>query len=135
MVRRLAIAALAIAVLAIVVLFPSAGVASERSAQLWPGVTFQQTVDLTVAGPVVIDVLTGPRPGGATTLRPLLTSGRLTQRQTLTAAERQLSPTMTLAGVNGDFFNFGSGMPSGILLQDGQLHDSILLVDDRRYAA
>jgi len=101
--------------------FQLPAVASAQGRELWPGVTFQTSVRLTLGGPVVLDILTGPRPGGTTTLRPILTSGSLTQRQTLTAAERQLSPAMTLAGVNGDFFNFGSGLPSGILLQDGQL--------------
>jgi hypothetical protein len=114
--RRLVIAcALAAA------LFQLPAVASAQGMELWPGVTFQKSVQLTLDGPVVLDILTGPRPGGTTTLRPVLTSGSLTQRQTLTSAERELSPTMTLAGVNGDFFNFDSGLPSGILLQDGQL--------------
>lgn len=96
-------------------------VATAQGTELWPGVTFEQTIQLTPSGAVVVDVLKGPRPGGPTTLRPILTSGTLTQRETLTAAERRLAPTMTLAGVNGDFFNFNSGLPSGVLLQDGQL--------------
>ncbi|MEP6892525.1 MAG: phosphodiester glycosidase family protein [Gaiellaceae bacterium] len=116
MVRRLAIAVLAVAVF-----YPSTSVAVASTVELWPGVTFQQTVDLSLAGPVVIDILTGPRPGGTTTLRPFLTSGVLTRRQTLTAAERQVSSVTTLAGINGDFFNFNTGVPSGVLLQDGQL--------------
>jgi hypothetical protein len=115
-VRRLTIAALAVAALV-----PSLAASPAQARDLWPGVTYRQTVDLSVAGPVVIDVLTGPRPGGATTLRPFLTSGQLTQRQTLSAAERRLSPSVTMAGINGDFFNFGTGLPSGVLVQDGEL--------------
>ncbi len=116
MVRRLAIISIAAAVL-----LHAPALASASARELWPGVSFRQSVQLTPEGPVVVDVLTGPRPGGATTLRPILTSGSLMTRQTLTAAEQQLSPTITLAGVNGDFFNFGSGLPSGVLLSDGQL--------------
>jgi Phosphodiester glycosidase/FlgD Ig-like domain len=118
---RAVIRRVTIAVFAVVALSPNVGTAAAQGRTLWPGVTYEQTVDLSAAGPVVIDVLTGPRPGGATTLRPFLTSGSLTQRQTLSSAERQLSPTMTLAGVNGDLFNFDSGVPSGVLLQDGEL--------------
>ena len=115
-VRRAAFAALAAAVLLV-----PARQAFAATTTLWPGVTFTQSLQVTPGGPVVVDVLTGPRPGGATTLRTFLTSGQLTQRQTLTAAERQLSPTMTLAGINGDFFNFASARPSGVLMEDGQL--------------
>jgi hypothetical protein len=115
-VRRAAFAALA----ATLLLVPAQR-ASAATTTLWPGVTFTQSVQVTPGGPVVVDVLTGPRPGGSTTLRTFLTSGQLTQRQTLTAAERELSPTMTLAGINGDFFNFASARPSGVLLEDGQL--------------
>ncbi len=121
---RIVVRRLAIAVLAVAVFHPSTPAALASTVELWPGVTFQQTVDLSPAGPVVIDILTGPRPGGTTTLRPFLTSGVLTRRQTLTAAERQASSVTTLAGINGDFFNFNTGLPSGVLLQDGQLLSS-----------
>jgi len=111
----------ALAMLAAVLLLVPAHRALGATTTLWPGVTFAQTIQVTPSGPVVVDVLTGPRPGGATTLRTFLTSGQLTQRQALTAAERQLAPTVTLAGINGDFFNFASAQPSGVLMQDGQL--------------
>ena len=96
-----------------------AAVAQKRD--LWPGVTFEQTIQVTPSGPVVIDVLTGPRPGGTTTLQPLLSNGTITGTETLTALERRLAPTATYAGINGDFFNLGSGRPSGTLMQQGQL--------------
>ena len=83
--------------------------------------TFQQTVQVTVNGPVVMDVITGPRPGGTTTLEPLLSNDSLTGRETLTGLERRLSSTATYAAVNGDFFNLKSGLPSGGLIQQGQL--------------
>jgi hypothetical protein len=114
--RRLAIAAVMFAALLVV-----AGVARAQSRELWPGVTFHQTIQPTPHGPVAIDVLTGPRPGGATTLEPLLSNDTLTGRETLTSLERRLSGSATYAGVNGDFFNLRSGLPSGVLIQQGQL--------------
>jgi phosphodiester glycosidase len=88
---------------------------------LWPGVTFDRTVQFTPNGPVVLNVLTGPRPGGTTVLTPLLSNEALTDRETLTAMERRTSAGGALAGVNADFFTFKSGIPSGILMRDGQL--------------
>ncbi len=99
----------------------AAATATAQKRDLWPGVTFEQTIQVTPSGPVVIDVLTGPRPGGTTTLEPLLSNGAVTGTETLTALERRLAPTATYAGINGDFFNFGSGRPSGTLMQQGQL--------------
>lgn len=97
------------------------GHAAPAAVQLMPGVTFQQSVQLTPNGPVVLDVMTGPRPapGGPTTLEPFLASGSLTERATLSSAERRLSAGGTYAGVNGDFFNFASGLPSGGLVAGG----------------
>jgi hypothetical protein len=96
-------------------------VARASAQELWPGVTFQQTVQPTPNGPVVLDIITGPRPGGTTTLEPLLSNGTLTGRETLTALERRLSPNATYAGVNGDLFNLQTGLPSGALIQQGQV--------------
>ncbi len=95
--------------------------ASAQERELWPGVTFQQTIQPTPNGPVVIDVITGPRPGGTTTLEPLLSNDTLTGRETLTRLEQRLSPSATYAGVNGDLFNLHTGLPSGGLIQQGQV--------------
>jgi len=113
--RRLAIVALVVAACV------AAASASGATRELWPGVTFEQIVQVTVNGPVVMDVITGPRPGGTTTLEPLLSNDTLTGRETLTALERRLSGSATYAAVNGDFFNLKSGLPSGGLIQQGQL--------------
>ena len=109
-----------ILVAALVVLVAAAA-ASAQERELWPGVTFQQTVQLTPNGPVVLDVITGPRPAGTTTLEPLLSNGTLTGRETLTALERRLAPSATYAGINGDLFNLRTGLPSGGLIQQGQV--------------
>ncbi len=98
-----------------------AGAARGDGRELWPGVTFEQTIQPTLNGPVVIDVLTGPRPGGTTTLEPLLSNDALTGRETLARLEERLSPTATYAGINGDLFNFRTGLPSGGLIRGGQV--------------
>ena len=88
---------------------------------LWPGVTFDTGVQFTPNGPVAINILTGPRPGGTTTLAPSLSNNTLVGRETLTAIERRTAPQATTAGINGDFFAFADGLPSGVLMQDGQV--------------
>ena len=88
---------------------------------LWPGVTFDTGVQFTPNGPVAINILSGPRPGGTTTLAPSLSNDTLTGRETLTAIERRTAPQVTTAGINGDFFAFATGLPSGVLMQDGQV--------------
>ena len=114
--RRLSI--LAVVGLASVAL---AGVARAQERELWPGVSFRQTIQPTPNGPVVVDVLTGPRPGGTTTLEPLLSNDTLTGRETLTKIEQRLSASATYAGINGDLFNLHTGLPSGALIREGRI--------------
>jgi hypothetical protein len=99
----------------------AAGSAGAQRVPLWPGVSFESGVQFTPHGPVAISILTGPRPGGTTTLAPVLPDGLLTGRETVTGMERRLSREATVAGVNGDYFTFANGRPSGVLLRDGQL--------------
>jgi hypothetical protein len=111
----------AIALLAAVAAVSLASVARAQGRELWPGVSFEQTVQPTPNGPVVIDVMIGPRPGGATTLDTLLSNNALTGRETVTGMEKRFSANATYAGVNGDFSNFSSGLPSGGMVQQGQI--------------
>ena len=117
--RRLSIVLLVVCLVPVV-----ASAAAAQKRELWPGVTFEQTIQVTPSGPVVIDVLTGPRPGGTTTLEPLLSNDTVTGTETLTSLERRLSSSATYAGINGDFFNVATGRPSGSLMQRGQLVSS-----------
>src|SRR5439155_2774814 len=98
-----------------------AGVARAQERELWPGVSFRQTIQPTPNGPVVVDVLTGPRPGGTTTLEPLLSNDTLTGRETLTKIEQRLSASAPYAGINGDLFNLHTGLPSGALIREGRI--------------
>ena len=111
--RHVLLLAVAAAVLA-----PS-GAAQTRT--LWPGVTVETGVQFTPNGPVAINVLRGPRPGGTTTLEPVLSNDSLLGTETLTSMQRRLATTATTAGVNGDYFTLRSGRPSGVLMRDGAL--------------
>ena len=95
--------------------------AAAQPRALWPGVTYDTAVQFTSNGPVALNVLIGPRPGGTTTLAPALSNETLTGTETLTAIQRRVAGSATTAGVNGDFFSFGTGVPSGILMREGQV--------------
>ncbi len=117
--RRLAIAcALACALTA------SAGAALHQSApvtQLMPGVAYQRQVTFTPRGPVVLNVVTGPRPGGLYALKPVLSNNALIGRAKLTDMEKGISTQATAVGVNGDLFTLATGIPSGVLMRGGVL--------------
>ena len=108
----------------VVVTFLAAALAAPAGAAprtLWPGVTYDRGVQFTPRGPVAINVVTGPRPGGLTTLEPVLSNETIVGRETLTSMQRRLAPGATAAGVNGDYFTLATGRPSGVLMRDGEL--------------
>jgi hypothetical protein len=112
--------------LATVVLAASASAAADAAArrsaqQLFPGVIYERQVQFTRRGPVVLHVITAPRPTGAYSLEPVLSNGVVSGREPLTAIQRRLAAAAAVAGVNGDFF-YADGRPSGIVMQDGVLH-------------
>ena len=86
---------------------------------LMPGVTYQRQVQFTAHGPVVIHVVTAPRPTGLYSLEPILSNGDVTGRARVTAMEKAVSDQATVVGTNGDLFNWNDGHPTGIVLQDG----------------
>ena len=58
---------------------------------------------------------------------PIVTFGSvLTERNTVPAAAKELEAQgyRVVAGINGDFFNFGTGLPIGLVVTDGQLRSS-----------
>jgi hypothetical protein len=116
--RRLVSLAAAVSSLAALLLAP-AGAAAPR--ELWPGVTYEAGIQFTTHGPVAINVLRGPRPGGLTTLEPVLSNDTVVGREKLTTMEVRLRRTATAAGVNGDSFTLATGTPSGVLMRDAQL--------------
>ena len=88
---------------------------------LMPGVTYQRQVEFTPHGPVVLDVVTAPKPDGSLyTLAPAVSNGAIVGTQKLTDIEKDIAATTTSVGVNGDFFAV-NGTPTGILMRGGAL--------------
>ncbi len=88
---------------------------------LMPGVTYSKRVQFTPHGPVVLNVITAPKPGGFYSLQPVLSNESIVGREKVTSMERRMSATATVAGVNGDLFNWNDGHPSGVLIRNGVL--------------
>jgi hypothetical protein len=88
---------------------------------LMPGVTYSRQVQFTAHGPVVIHVITAPRPVGNFALKPILSNGTVLGRARVTSMQKDISAYATVAGVNGDLFNFKDGHPTGMLMQNGVL--------------
>jgi flagellar hook assembly protein FlgD len=94
---------------------------------LMPGVTYERDVEFTPHGPVVLDVVTAPRPDGSLySLTPVLSNNAIVGTEKLTDMEKELSPTETAVGVNGDFFAANPGKPSGMLMRGGALDSAPL---------
>jgi flagellar hook assembly protein FlgD len=100
------------------------GGATQVSSQslLMPGVSYQRQVEYTPHGPVVLDVVTAPKPDGSLyTLAPALSNNAIVGTQKLTDIEKDASAAATVVGVNGDFFAANPGAPTGILMRGGAL--------------
>jgi hypothetical protein len=69
----------------------------------------------------VVHILRGPKPVGLYALRPVLSNGALLGRETVTSMQRRVSSTATVAGVNGDFFTWDEGIPTGMHMESGVL--------------
>ena len=109
---------------------PAGAATSTRSAAsqivaqslLMPGVGYQRQVEFTPRGPVVLDIVTAPRPDGSLyTLAPALSNGAIGGTEKLTDMEKDVSATATAVGVNGDFFAAKTAVPTGILMRAGAL--------------
>jgi exopolysaccharide biosynthesis protein/flagellar hook assembly protein FlgD len=109
--------------LALVVAAPAAAApkTSIDRTLLMPGVTYTRQVQFTPHGPEVLHVITAPKPGGLYSLTPLLSNDAIVGREKVTSMEKRASATATVAGVNGDLFNWNDGHPSGGLMQNGVL--------------
>jgi hypothetical protein len=86
-----------------------------------PGVTYSKRVQFTPHGPVVLNVITAPKPGGFYSLQPVLSNESIVGRERVTSMQRRMSASATVAGVNGDLFNWNDGHPSGVLIRNGVL--------------
>lgn len=104
---------------------PSARGAASQTATptlLMPGVSYERQVEVTPHGPVVLDVVTAPKPDGTLySLGASLSNNAIVGTDTLTGIEKGLSGAATVVGVNGDFFAANPGAPTGIVMRAGAL--------------
>jgi len=124
--RKLIIAATLAALL--VFALASAAIGSDRRSSqqsastslLMPGVTYTREVDFTSRGPIVLDIVTAPKPTGTVySLAPALSNGVLRGTETLTHLEQRVGAGATTVAIDGDYFDRPTGAPDGILMQDG----------------
>lgn len=96
--------------------------ATTQQSLLMPGVTYERDVTFTSHGPVVVDVVTAPKPDGTLySLQPVLSNNAIVATEKLTDMQKELKGTATTVAVNGDFFAANPGKPTGILIRNGQL--------------
>src|SRR3989442_1498494 len=86
-----------------------------------PGVVFSRQVEFTGHGPVVINVITTPKPTGLYALKPVLSNDAILGRERVTSMQKRVSAEATVAGVNGDLFSLSDGHPTGGLIRGGIL--------------
>jgi hypothetical protein len=122
--ERLPLAAVRLRKLALVgallLLATAAPATAQTPVTLLPAVTYDRELTFTPHGPVVLHVLTAPRPGGLYTLRAQLSNRAVVGLEKLTSLEAAVSASETVAGVNGDFFS-ADGHPTGVVMQAGAL--------------
>ena len=92
------------------VLAPNAFASGTAPGLLMPGVTYTKRVQFTPHGPVVLNVITAPKPGGLYSLQPVLSNDAIVGREKVTAMETRLGAGATVAGVNGDLFDPATGI-------------------------
>jgi hypothetical protein len=115
--RRLALAAALAPFLAALHVAP----VGAQPVPLFPGATYERSVQFTPHGPVAIHIVRGPRPVGLYRLKPVLSNGSVVLRETVSSMQRRLALQATSVGVNGDYFAPRDGRPSGIFMSDGVL--------------
>ena len=94
---------------------------SVTTSVLMPGVTYTREVDFTLRGPIVLDVVTVPKPDGTLySLAPALSNNQLRGKEPLTRLDSRVAGGATSVAIDGDYFD-STGAPSGILLRNGVL--------------
>ncbi len=124
--------AISLAALLVFAMASAAAGSDRRSSQesastslLMPGVTYTREVDFTSRGPIVLDIVTAPKPDGTVySLAPALSNDVLHGRETLTHLEQRVAAGATTVAIDGDYFDRRTGVPSGILLERGVLESS-----------
>jgi hypothetical protein len=89
---------------------------------LAPGITYDRQVEFTSHGPVVLHVITAPKPDGTLyRIAPVLSNNAVVATDKLTSMEQGLAGEGTAAGVNGDYFDANPGDPKGMVIRNGVL--------------
>jgi hypothetical protein len=83
-----------------------------RGQLLMPGVVYSRQLEFTSHGPVVMHVLSAPKPTGLYALKPVLSNNAILGSERVTAMQRRVSGEATVAGVNGDL---GGLIRAGVL--------------------
>ena len=97
---------------------------SVTSSLLLPGVNYAHEVDFTSRGPIVLDVVTAPKPDGKLySLAPALSNDQLRGKESLTRLEGRVAAGATTVAIDGDYFD-STGAPSGMLMQHGVLESA-----------
>jgi hypothetical protein len=92
---------------------------------LMPGVTYTREVDFTSRGPIVLDVITAPKPDGTVySLQPVLSNGVLRGTEGLTQLQQRTAAGATTVAIDGDYFGSKTGAPDGILMQGGVIESA-----------
>ena len=98
---------------------------SVSTSTLMPGVTYSRVVDFTSRGPIVLDVVTAPKPTGPLySLAPALSNDFLVGRETLTRLSGRVAGGAATVAIDGDYFNRRTGAPAGILMRNGVLESA-----------
>jgi hypothetical protein len=92
-----------------------------RGQTLAPGVVYSRQVEFTAHGPVVIHVISAPKPTGLYALKPVLSNNTILGRERVTSMQKRVSGEATVGGVNGDLFSWTDGHPTGALIRGGIL--------------
>jgi hypothetical protein len=92
-----------------------------RGQVLLPGVVYSRQIEFTSHGPVVMHVISAPKPTGLYALKPILSNNAIIGRERVTSMQRRVSTEATVAGLNGDLFSWGDGHPTGGLIRGGIL--------------
>ena len=126
MLRKLFIVVLA-GLIAATVATAATGRAQQQSVStsvLMPGVTYTREVDFTSRGPIILDIVTTPKPDGTVySLEPALSNDVLRGTEKLTRLEQRVAHHGTTVAIDGDYFDNRTGAPSGIVLQNGLLEN------------
>jgi len=100
---------------------PAAAATPIRGQVLLPGVVYSRQIEFTSHGPVVMHVISAPKPTGLYALKPILSNNAIIGRERVTSMQRRVSTEATVAGLNGDLFSWGDGHPTGGLIRGGIL--------------